>query len=244
MTQPPKIRALPRPLTILRPLAMATVWLTMVGFATGCFFAPKGVEAQPTSYQVFAFGGALGIAGVVAATSALAIGGRRRWAVELAISAVVLSGIVALLLAYFLWYNPTLVRRRMNLWSLVEIQQGARSWAEQIAGFYAPLGAAVGITLGTIAGLLTRLGRRMPRLATGIALVVLFVVASAGGQQFLFSCVRWLSWNLLYPLIGWGSGAEAITITGMILGGTVGSVIAGLTISSKRPRSSVAPEKS
>jgi hypothetical protein len=240
MTQPQRTPALPRPLTIyLRPLEIAAVWLALVGLATGCFFAPRGLEVQPTLEDVAAFGCSLGITGAAAAIVAFGIGGRRRWAVELTLAVTILGVIAAALLIYFLWFDPTFARQKMNLWRFQWLQNGARRWAEDVAGLHAPLGVPVGIVLGTIAGLLTILGRRRPRLATGIALVVLFTFASTLSRQSVLDQITRLTRNILLNLRGWTSGLEEISITGMIFGGTAGSVIAGLAMYATRPRPSV-----
>jgi hypothetical protein len=239
MTQPQELPALPRPLTIyLRPMAMAATWLALVGLATGCFFAPGAREARTSLYHVFNFVAALGIAGAVAATSALAIGGRRRWAVELVLAVTLLSLIAALLLVYFLWFDAALWRK-ISPWSFQELLHASGGLPKRLAGFHAPIGVTVGIVLGTIAGLLTILGRRMPRLATGIALVVLFAFASSTVRQFVVKQETWLYWNLLAKLVNWGNFDHEIPITGMIFGGTAGSVIAGFAMYATRPRPSV-----
>ena len=70
--------------TYLRPVVVAASWLALVALATGCFFAPRGAEAQPTMDDVIGFGCSMAIAGATAAIAAFGIGGRKRWAVELA----------------------------------------------------------------------------------------------------------------------------------------------------------------
>ena len=183
MTRIPEAR--PTPVAAyLQPVAIAASWLGLVAARDGRFFAPRGAEAQPTMDDVIGFGCSMAIAGAAAAIAAFGIGGRRRWAIQLALSVLLLGAVAALLLLYFLWLDPTFARQRMDLWSFQRLQHVAPRWAEQLAGYHGPLGAAVGIALGTIAGLLIRFGRQRPRLATGTALAILFVFASDLGRQF------------------------------------------------------------
>ena len=171
----------------LRPLAIAASWLALVALASGCFFAPRGAEVQPTIDDVVGFGCSMAIAGAAAATAVFGIGGRSRWAVELTLSVAILSSVSALLLIYLLWFDPTFVREHMDLWSFQRLQDGGCSWAEQLAGYHGPLGATVGIVVGSAAVLLARLGRHRPRLATGAALIVLVAIASGPGSTI---CLR------------------------------------------------------
>ena len=105
MTRTPDSR-LQRVAAYLQLIAIAASWLALVALATGIFFAPRGVEAQPTLDDVVGFGCSMAIAEAVAAITAFGIGGRRRWALQLALSVLLVGAIVAVLLLYFLWLNP------------------------------------------------------------------------------------------------------------------------------------------
>ena len=176
------------------------------------------------------FGCSTAIAGAAAAIAAFGIGGRKRWAVQLALSVLLVGAIAAMLLVYLLWLDPTFARMRMDPWSLQRLQHVAPLWGEQLAGYHGPLGAAVGIALGTTAGLLIRFGRRRPRLATGVALAILFVFASGTGRQFALDLVRWTGRLLRYLLIPWSISDDQISITGMIFGAIAGAVVADLAM--------------
>jgi hypothetical protein len=173
MTPTPVIRASSMT-AYLQPVALAASWLALVALTTGCFFWPRGAEAQPTLDDVIGFGCSLAIAGAAGAITTFAIGGRRRWAVQLALSVLLLVTVAASLLLYSLWANPSFARQHMDLWSFRSLEHAAPRWAEQLAGYHGPLGAAVGIGVGAVAGLLIRLGRQLPRLATGMALAIFF----------------------------------------------------------------------
>ncbi len=220
----------------LRPVSIATIWLVVVSLATALFFAPRGAEVQPTLHDVVGFGGSMAIAGASAATSAFGVGGRRRWAVELSSAVLVLGTTVALLLLYVLWCDPLIARQRLDLQSFNALQSGARRWAEQLAGYHGPLGTSIGITLGAVAGLLIRLGRTRPRMATSTGLVLLFATASDPVRRLIIAGVTWLGWILRYHFVPGSVSDDQIAITGMIFGAIAGSVIAALALYATRPR--------
>jgi hypothetical protein len=174
------------------------------------------------------FGCSMAIAEAAAAIAVFAIGGRRRWAIQLALSVLLVGAIAALLLLNFLWFDPTFARRQMDLWSFQRLQHVAPRWAEQLAGYYGSLGAAVGIALGAVAGLLIKFGRPRPRLATGTALAIFFLFASDLGQQFALDLVTWVGWRLRYYFVPWSISDDQISITGTIFGSIAGAAIAGL----------------
>jgi hypothetical protein len=186
--------------------------------------------------DVVGFGCSMAIAGAAAAIAAFGIGGRRRWAVQLALSVLLLGAIAALLLLYFLWFDPTFARQQMDLWSFRRLQHVTPRWAEQLAGYHGPLGAAVGIALGAVAGLLVKFGRQRPRLATGSAVALLFLFASDPGRQFAHDLVAWVGWRLRYHFVPWSISDDQISITGMIFGAIAGAAVAGLVMYATRPR--------
>jgi hypothetical protein len=226
----------PRGATYLRSVAVAASWLALVALATACFFAPRGAEAQPSLDDVVGFSCSMAIAGAAAAIAAFGIGGRKRWAVQLTLSVVLLGATAAVLLLYFIGVDPTFLRQRMDFWSFERLRQIAPRWAEQLAGYHGPLGAMVGGALGALAGLLVRSSRQRPRVATGAALVVLFAFASDRGRRFTLDLVTWLGWRLRYHLVPWSISDDQISITGMIFGAIAGAVVAGLAMYVMRPR--------
>ena len=236
MTPNPVIRSMSLT-TYLQPVAVAASWLALVALTTGCFFWPRGAEAQPTLDDVIGFGCSLAIAGAAAAITAFAIGGRRRWAIQLALSVLLVVTVVALLLLYSLWLDPTFARQQMDLWSFQRLEHAVPGWAEQLAGYHGPLGAAVGIGVGAVAGLLIRFGRQRPRLATGMALAILFFFASDLGRHFAVGLVTWLGWRLRYQFVPGSISDDQISITGMIFGAIAGAVVAGLAVYTTRSRS-------
>ena len=184
--------------------------------------------------DVIGFGFSMAIAAAAAAIAAFAIGGWRRWAIQLSLSVLLVGTVTASLLLYFLWLDPTFARQQMDLWSFQRLQHVAPRWAEQLAGYHGPLGAAVGIAVGAVAGLLMRFGRQRPRLATGTALAILFLFASDLGRQFAVDLVTWLGWRLRYHFVPGSISDDQISITGMIFGAIAGAAIAGLVMYATR----------
>jgi hypothetical protein len=220
----------------LRPVLIAASWLGLVILATGFFFAPRGAEVQPTMDDAVGFGCSTAIAGAAAAIAAFGICGRRRWAVEMLLLVLLMSAIAALFVIYVLWFDPTLARWQMDQWAFLRLQQGAGHWAVQLAGYHGPLGAAVGIALGVLAGLLIKLGRQRPRLATVMAVAMLLALASDFGRVFAFHLVTWVGLILRYFVVPWSISDDQISITGMIFGAVAGCVVAGLAIYATRPK--------
>ena len=124
----------------------------------------------------------------------------------------------------------------MDPWSLLRLQELAPLWAKALAGYHVPLGAVVGLALGTIAGLLIRLGRRRPRLATGMALAILFAFASDLGRPFTFDLVTRFGWFLRGLLVPWSLSDDQISNTATIFGAIAGAAVAGLAMYATRGR--------
>jgi hypothetical protein len=225
------------PANYLRPPLITTSWLALVALATAVFFAPRGAEGQPEINDAVSFGSSTAIAGAAAAIVAFALGGRRRWAVEMLVSVLLLAALAALLLLYFLWFDPSFARMRMDPWTLLRLQLDAGHWAKQIAGYHAPLGALVGFVFGTVAAVLFRLGRRFPRFATGMALTLLFAIASDSGRRFTIALVIALGRILRAFFVPWSISDDQISTTGILFGAIGGGIIAVLAMRATRPRS-------
>ena len=110
---------------------------------------------------------------------------------------------------------PTFARQQMDLWSFQRLTQVAPLWAEQLAGYHGPLGAAVGIALGAIAG--AWLGAR-PTGEGELALVLVRWSAFALGTSDLAGLGA-----SSYQFIAWSISDGQISITGMIFGARLGS---------------------
>jgi hypothetical protein len=224
---------------VARLLAILSVWSVVVALAMGYFFSPRGVEVQPAYYDLIGFGCAFAIAGTVATSVALALGGKRKWAVELALAVVLAISVAVVLAALALWVAPMTVRSRMDTWSFLRLREDVLRWGEFILGFYAPLGVGLGSVVGGIAGLLTVLARRRPRLATGISLGLLVACASGPVRTILFGLVilwgrlilwwEWLIHRFIHiPFSTWPMTPDEVWATAAILGAIAGAFIAFL----------------
>jgi hypothetical protein len=159
-----------------RSAAIATAWVMAVGIGVAGFSA----GTPPWLGEVVAFSFEFAIASAVGAVVALAVGGRRRWAMEamLAIAAcLILVGVVAGML---LWLAPWTTWRFTGLGSQEFLLY--RGMAERIATDLirtrGRLGAGLGLVAGVVAGLLMRLARRRPGLASGLASGLLLGIGS------------------------------------------------------------------
>ena len=79
---------------------------------------------RPTLGDLFGFGCAFTIAGAVAASVVLVLGGKRRWAVEIALAVGLTIATTAVLAYLALWAAPWTVRSRMDAWSFLRLQRG------------------------------------------------------------------------------------------------------------------------
>jgi hypothetical protein len=211
---------------VTRLLAILAVWSIVVALGMGYFFSPIGVEARPSYNDLVGFGCAFAIAGAVAASVALALGGKRKWAVEIALAVALTMVATAVLAALALWVAPMTVRSRMDAWSFLRLQQDVLRWGEAIVKFHAPLGVGVGGVVGAIAGLLIVLARRRPRLAIGISLGLLVTCAAGPEQPILFGLV--FLWGLIIqrPFGTWPMTPDGVWATAAILGAIAGAFVA------------------
>jgi hypothetical protein len=230
--------------TGLRLVAMIGLWLIVVAFGTASFFAPRGSEVQPTGYDLFGFGCTLAIAAAIAGLVALALAGERRLAGEVLLAVALVLAIGAVSAYISLWAQPLVLRSQMDAWSFLRLREGSKLWAEQLAGFHAPLAAGVGAAVGALAGVLIRLARRRSRLAITLALAILFAFAAGPVQRMLFQIV--VLWGgIIHRLIISGSLIDdEISELAAVFGALAGAVIAVLwlrhTYGTRSTRSDVA----
>ncbi len=218
----------------LRLLAIVALWLAVVAFGTACFFVPRGSEAQPDWNDLVGFACSLAIAGAVAGSVALAIGGKWRLSGEVLLAVALVSAIVALLAYIFLWAKPAVLRSQMDLWSFLRLQHDSWRWAEQIAGFLAPLATGVGAVAGVAAGVLIMLDRRWPRLTTAMALALLFAFAAAPVQKMTFELVVQWGWIIHWHLVPGSLIADEISELAAVFGAIAGAVIAVVSFRNTR----------
>lgn len=225
----------PRLRRLARMLGIILAWSLAVAFGTACFFAPRGQEAQPTSSDLVGFATPLGLAGAVAAATAVGLAGRRRWAVEIALAVALMAGTTAVLASFALWVAPWSVRSRMDAWSFLRLRQDVLRWGEAIAVFHAPMAVGVGVVVGAIVGHLIILRRRWPRLGMGILLGLLLACAVEPVQQALLGAVTVWGWTIRRFSDTWPMTDDQVWATATVLGAIAGCVVAGFGIRLAHP---------
>jgi hypothetical protein len=173
--------------------------------------------------------GHLAIAGVVAALIALALAGKKPFASAVPL-AIALAAAAAIALAYVLFLvDAWPLRNQMDASSFQRLRDSTRLWGEQIGGFQWPLAAGVGVVVGVLAGLLIRLSRRRPRLATMLALTLLFACAASAVKESLFGLVVVWGKIIRWHIIPWGLIDDQISESGAVFGAIAGALIAAIS---------------
>lgn len=227
----PLLRPAPSPLagSLWRCLAIATFWVAVVGSLTWIFFgAGDGAGREP--FDALGFGGPLGIAGATSAALAFAIGGRRRWAVEVLVTVSALIAVAALVAYVVLWAYPGPVRARLGLWPFRSLQTLTSSFGYNLPRFFAPLAIPVGVVAGGVAGLLALLARRRPGAAMA-AMVGLLLACSVGPvQESCTGLVVWWGWKIRWRITSMGLTSEQISASGALTGALAGVLLAGMAL--------------
>ena len=131
-------------LRLAQPLLIVATWCGVLALGMRYFFSPIGAVAEPTFGDLIGFGFGFTISGLVAASVALVVAGKRRWALEIALTAGVMIAALAAVAYLALWGAPWTLRSRMDAWSFLRLQQNVRHSDEAIENFYAPVGAGSG----------------------------------------------------------------------------------------------------
>ncbi len=224
-----------------RSLASFMAWVLVVGLVTGYFFAPMAWEAQLASQQLAGFGLSLGIAGAVAASVVFGLGGKAKWAAEVALSIALPIASFAALTYFVLWVSPMTVRGRVDAWTFLRLRHQAGNWGGELLGYEVPLGVGVGGAIGAIVGLLARLARRMPRLAAWLAIGFLFACAAGPVQRIASDLVS--GWARAIRMWGWSHGISdtGVSAASAMYGAIVGAAIAGFLTHLARRKERLAP---
>jgi hypothetical protein len=112
-------------LRVVRPLLIVAAWCGFLALGMRYFFSPIGAVAEPTFGDLIGFGFGFTITGLVTASVALVVAGKRRWALEIAVAAGVMMAALAVLAYVALWGAPWTLRSRMDTWSFLRLQQEA-----------------------------------------------------------------------------------------------------------------------
>jgi hypothetical protein len=212
---------------LVRPLAMTAMWLTASGFFVLAYFS-SGRSASVEEAVIFAV--AFGTAAAVSAVIALAVGGKRRWALDAALPMAILVAAPVGTAGVVIWLAPAVSAsfRTINYfpanWGSIAAVVLGVSWQT------IPTGAILGAAIGVISGFSIVLGRRWPRLV-GWLLVMLLVFCVSGSVHIVafdgvVDFVVRTRLEGLHPLVAsWGIRHELPSAIGATAGAFVGAVV-------------------
>jgi hypothetical protein len=227
-----------------RIAAIALVWILVVGIATVCFFPPglsiPAANSEDWSFidNALVFGSSMTIAGTFATALAFAITGKTKRAIEVVLAVTLAVALLAAVVYTGLWFAPSLARSRIGPWELDRLRHTMRYWSASIVRYEMPLGAVVGLLLGTLAGALALLARRRPRVATGLILGLLFAGASEPVQRLAFGLVVFCGQVVRWYIVSPGMTDPFVPASGVTLGSIAGALIAIVAIWRQRARTS------
>ncbi len=220
---------------------MAAIWLTATGFfGMAYFLSGRRVRIEETVIFTVAFANAAAVSAVIA----LAIGARRRWALEAALPIAVLM-VTPVGVAWALsWLAPTLS------WNLptMDFYPDRGQFPAALLGIVRqtiPSGAILGTVIGTVVGLMILLGRRRPRLVGWFVVGLLLSCIVGFVHVVVFDRVvdfvvktRLEGVNSL--MVPWTIRSEIASAIGATAGAFVGAVVAyGAVRLSERSRGSL-----
>jgi hypothetical protein len=214
---------------VARLLAIISVWSVVMALGMSYFFSPIGAVAEPTFGDLIGFGYAFTVTGAVTASVALVLGGKRWWAVEIALAVGLMMATTAVLAYLALWAAPWTVRSRMDAWSFLRLRENVLNCGEAILIFHVPLGVGVGAVVGAITGRLIVIAHRRSRLARWISLGLLVTCASGPVRPIVFDLV--ILWGLVVrrPFATWPWTDEHVWATAAIFGAITGAIVACLS---------------
>jgi hypothetical protein len=147
---------------LVRPAAIVALWLIAIGFFGTAYQLAAG--RRPRLDDEITFTAAFAVASAVSAAVALAVGGRRRWAIEAAIPMAILLAMPVVAACVLSWLAPAMG------WTLVRVSGFPRYRGDITAAVWEtakltfPSGVILGALAGAAAGVLLVLARRWPRL--------------------------------------------------------------------------------
>jgi hypothetical protein len=212
---------------LVRPLAITAMWLTASVFFVLAYFL-SGRSARVEEAIIFAV--AFGTAAAVSAVIALAVGGKRRWALDAALPMAILIAAAVSTAGVLTWLASTVSASPRTI-NYLPVYWG--SIAAVVLGVSLqtiPTGAILGAGIGVISGLSIVLGRRWPRLV-GWLLVMLLVFCVIGSVHIVafdgvVDFVVRTRLEGVRPLVGyWGIRHELPSAIGATAGAFVGAVV-------------------
>ena len=212
---------------LARPLAMVAMWMTATGFfGVAYFLSGRRVRVEEAIVFTVAFAGSAAVSAVIA----LAIGTKRRWALEAALPMIVLMAAPVGMAGALTWLAPTIGNLK---WVDYFPQFGGRipTAALGVARMTIPTGVILGAGIGVIAGLSILLARHRPRLVAWfvVGLLLSCVIGSVHVAAFdrvvdLVVKTRLEGVNSL--MVSWTIRSELASAIGATAGAFVGAVVA------------------
>jgi hypothetical protein len=212
---------------LARPIAIVALWLTATGFFGTAYLL--GAGRRPRLDDEIVFTASFAVASAVSAAIALAVGGRRRWAVEAALPMAILVAMPVAVAGVLSWLAPAMG------WTLMRISGFPRSRGHlptavwETAKLTFPSGAILGAAVGAVAGVLLLLARRWPRLVGSLVISLLlacvfssFHIEAFGRVTDLLVKVRLIGVHRL--VYSWNIGFELSSALGATAGAVVGAI--------------------
>jgi hypothetical protein len=219
--------------SLARPLAMVAIWMTATAFfGLAYFLSGRRVRVEEAIVFTIAFAGAAAVSAVIA----LAIGSKRRWALEAALPMVILIAAPVGIAGALTWLAPTIGSlNAVDYFPAVDYlpQYGGRIPAAVlgVARQTIPTGVILGAGIGAIAGVSILLARHRPRLVAWsvVGLLLLCVIGSVHVAAFdrvvdLVMKTRLEGVNRL--MVSWTIRSELASAIGATAGAFVGAVVA------------------
>ncbi len=147
---------------LARPTAMVALWLIATGFFVIAYAFSGG--RRPRLDEEITFTAAFAVTSAVSALTALAVGGRKRWAIEAALPMAILLAMPVGIAGLLSWLAP------MMGWPTIRVSFFPRYRGEIVTAVWEtarltyPSGAILGAGVGAVAGVLLLLAQRWPRL--------------------------------------------------------------------------------
>jgi hypothetical protein len=215
---------------LARPLAIVSIWLVAVGFFWTAYTVAG--KRDPRSFEVLVFTAAFATAAVLSASMALLLGGKRRWAMETALSVLtVIGNLIGGACALF-WLVPSAGQYLLGLRVPDFLAfRGEFLWsALMIAKVAVPTGAVLGLMIGVIAGLLLALAGRRPRLVGWLVAGLLLACVMGSIHVVAFDRLTGLVANIRLNGVSqleyaWFLTGELVSAMGATAGAVVGAVI-------------------
>ena len=213
--------------SLARPLTMVAIWMTATGFfGLAYFLSGRRVRVEEAIVFTVAFAGAAAVSAVIA----LAIGAKRRWALEAALPMVILMAAPVGIAGALIWLAPTIG----SLNAVDYFPQYGRGIPAAVLGVARqtiPTGVILGAGIGAIAGVSILLARHRPRLVAWsvVGLLLLCVIGYVHVAAFdrvvdLVMKTRLEGVNRL--MVSWTIRSELASAIGATAGAFVGAVIA------------------